>query len=235
MEDNNHQQEKLEREISRLYRVLVKLQQTQNGIRHHEIEDHMETECSMGEIWCGKLKLSGNISKRLIRGWTYSKKGLVIDLQIKEGRIHAFVCGSEIYHVEITIKALSRDFLTDFIKKCSREALRDLIMGNLPESIVEITIHKDEGLFPKRRDLSVKCTCPDWKTVCKHVAATLYEVAYCLDRNPDLLLSLRGIDTKEVAEIAADQAESIGRKRISNSAASKTFLSLSDVDFDWNI
>ena len=44
------------------------------------------------------------------------------------------------------------------------------------------------------------CSCPDWATLCKHVAAVLYGIGRKLDDDPMLLLRLRGIDTNSFSE-----------------------------------
>ena len=47
---------------------------------------------------------------------------------------------------------------------------------------MQIVTRKGEGLFPSPREISLSCSCPDWATMCKHVAATLYGVGARLDR-----------------------------------------------------
>jgi hypothetical protein len=49
-------------------------------------------------------------------------------------------------------------------------------------------------LLPGPQDLEPRCNCPDWGYPCKHAAALCYQVARLLDRDPFVLLLLRGRD-----------------------------------------
>ena len=68
----------------------------------------------------------------------------------------------------------------------------------------EVVIHRDNGLFPQPGEIKRACDCPDWATMCKHVAAVLYGVGSRLEKSPDLLFRLRGVDEAEL--IAAEMA-----------------------------
>ena len=49
------------------------------------------------------------------------------------------------------------------------------------------------SLFPsKSHDLETDCSCPDWASPCKHVAAMHYVLGEAFDRDPFLLFELRG-------------------------------------------
>jgi uncharacterized Zn finger protein len=52
------------------------------------------------------------------------------------------------------------------------------------------------GLFPAPAEITLACSCPDWASMCKHVAAVLYGVGSRLDERPELLFALRGADEK---------------------------------------
>ena len=56
----------------------------------------------------------------------------------------------------------------------------------------------------------MKCSCPDWAVMCKHVAAVLYGVGARLDSRPELLFTLRGVDGSELAMRAVAGAASLG-------------------------
>ncbi len=53
------------------------------------------------------------------------------------------------------------------------------------------------------------CTCPDWASMCKHVAATLYGVGARLDSAPEMLFTLRNVDHLELINqaVAADNLD----------------------------
>ena len=54
--------------------------------------------------------------------------------------------------------------------------------------------HRGEGLFPKPAEIQMDCSCPDWATMCKHVAAVMYGVGARLDQQPELLFTLGNVD-----------------------------------------
>ena len=54
------------------------------------------------------------------------------------------------------------------------------------------------GLFPAPKEIGSNCSCPDWASMCKHVAAVLYGVGARLDVQPELLFRLRRVDAKEL-------------------------------------
>jgi uncharacterized Zn finger protein len=59
------------------------------------------------------------------------------------------------------------------------------------------------GLFPAPEEIRFSCSCPDWASMCKHVAAVLYGVGARLDDKPELLFRLRKVDEKDLLAGAA--------------------------------
>jgi uncharacterized Zn finger protein len=52
------------------------------------------------------------------------------------------------------------------------------------------------GLFPAPAEIAFSCSCPDWASMCKHVAAVLYGIGARLDGQPECLFTLRKVDEK---------------------------------------
>ena len=149
-----------------------------------------------GDAWCKNLESYSDYSNRLPRGRTYVHNGSVIDLQIEAGRVRSLVSGSDIYEVDTQIKSLAKKRWTDIKGQCAGkiDSLVELLQGSISTGVMEIVTCKGEGLFPAPREISLSCSCPDWATMCKHVAATLYGVGARLDHEPELLFTLRGVD-----------------------------------------
>ena len=63
---------------------------------------------------------------------------------------------------------------------------------------MERVCRADDGLFPSPDEIKMRCSCPDWADMCKHVAAALYGVGARLDAKPDLLFELRGVDRSQL-------------------------------------
>src|SRR6516162_2359243 len=62
-----------------------------------------------GKAWCTNLESYSDFANRLPRGRTYARNGSVMHLAVAKGKIDAFVSGSELYSVQITIAALPKN------------------------------------------------------------------------------------------------------------------------------
>jgi len=54
------------------------------------------------------------------------------------------------------------------------------------------------GLFPSPAEIEFSCSCPDWASMCKHVAAVFYGIGARLDAQPELLFKLRKVDERDL-------------------------------------
>jgi uncharacterized Zn finger protein len=97
---------------------------------------------------------------------------------------------------------------------------------------MEIVTRKEEGLFPAPKEISLSCSCPDWASMCKHVAATLYGVGVRLDHAPEMLFTLRGVDPTEMVEAAVDQPPNAGKPRKGRVLAADELSSVFGVDIE---
>jgi uncharacterized Zn finger protein len=187
-----------------------------------------------GDAWCKNLEAYSDYSNRLPRGRTYVRNGSVIDLQIESGRVHSLVCGSDIYEVDIKIKSLAKLRWNDIKGQCAGQidSLVELLRGSISKGVMEIVTRKGEGLFPAPKEISLSCSCPDWASMCKHVAATLYGVGVRLDHAPEMLFTLRGVDPDEMVEAAVDQPPTTGKPRVSRVLAADELSSVFGVDIE---
>jgi uncharacterized Zn finger protein len=180
-----------------------------------------------GKAWCRNLESYSDYSNRLPRGRTYVRNGSVIDLRIEAKRVRSLVSGTDLYDVDIKMKPLVR---------CAGqiESLVELLRGSISKGVMEIVTRRGKGLFPSPREISLSCSCPDWASMCKHVAATLYGVGSRLDHAPELLFTLRGVDPAEMVEIAADRPSSGGKSRRGKVLESYELSSVFGIDIDTN-
>src|SRR2546423_1466002 len=72
--------------------------------------------------------------------------------------------------------------------------------------VMDVVTEHGAGLFPKPGEIKLRCSCPDWAGMCKHIAAVLYGVGARLDREPELLFRLRNVDHLQLIEEAVPQA-----------------------------
>ena len=142
-------------------------------------------------------------SARLNRGRSYARHGNVLDIDVQPGLVRAKVQGSrkQPYRVEIGLKPLSHsdwDKVFSLLRKKAIYAAR-LLSGEMPRDIEEIFKAAGVPLFPRSgEDLVMSCTCPDWASPCKHVAAAYYVLGSEFDRDPFLLFELRGKSRDQV-------------------------------------
>ena len=159
-----------------------------------------------GKAWCGNLERYSDYSNRLPRGRTYVRNGSVIDLRIAAGEVSAQVMGSDLYQVTVNIAAVPKAQWHALGGDCagSIDSLVELLQGHLSKSVMERICRPQTGLFPSPKEIKLSCSCPDWATMCKHVAAVLYGVGARLDQQPELLFTLRKVDAKDlVARVGA--------------------------------
>jgi uncharacterized Zn finger protein len=161
-----------------------------------------------GKAWCANLESYRDYEYRLPRGRSYVRNGAVLDLELGPGSIAAVVAGSRPhpYAVDIKIKPLSAAHWTRLKAQCAGGigTLIELLEGRLSEQVMQAVTHREQGLFPKPAEIAMSCSCPDWATMCKHVAAALYGVGARFDREPALLFTLRQVDHGELIAAATD-------------------------------
>lgn len=166
----------------------------------------------MGRGWCESLEGHSDYANRLPRGRTYVRNGSVIDLDIARGRIDALVSGSELYTVRADISELKPVHWKQLKCECSAsiDSLLDLLAGRFSDGVMRTLTDPQRGLFPQPKEIKMSCSCPDWAVLCKHVAAVLYAIGARLDREPELLFLLRGVDHTELVSQAVSSENLTG-------------------------
>jgi uncharacterized Zn finger protein len=157
-----------------------------------------------GKAWCDNLESYSDYENRLPRGRSYVRSGSVLDLQITPGEVKALVQGSRLYEVTIGIHAVDKARWTSVVTACGGQidSVVELLQGKLSRAVMDVITSKETGLFPAPKQINLRCSCPDWASMCKHVAAVLYGVGARLDEQPDLLFRLRGADPLELVATA---------------------------------
>ena len=153
-----------------------------------------------GKAWCHHLESFSDYSNRLPRGRSYVRNGSVCHLEIRPGVIEAHVSGSSLYTVTIRVKKLPGAAWKAIKEKCSGQigSLLELLQGKFSDKVMAVVADRKTGLFPQPGEMELHCTCPDWASMCKHVAAVLYGVGSRLDTRPELLFLLRKVNADEL-------------------------------------
>ena len=194
-------------------REMAKLAKKGRVIRPVQLEGRTIARTFWGKAWCDNLESYMDYENRLPRGRTYVRNGSVVHLDIRRGEIEAVVSGSELYQVRIEIKPAAPAKWKALCRECAGGigSLVELLQGRFSDHVMGRITRKETGLFPAPAEIKLKCSCPDWATMCKHVAAVLYGVGARLDEQPELLFTLRSVNHEELITQAARVTDLTGK------------------------
>src|SRR5882724_2529305 len=160
-----------------------------------------------GKAWCDNLERYRDFAYRLERGRSYLRSGSVLDLKIEVGKIAGKVSGSSLYKIAIEIDAIKPDAWRVLRRECAGGigSRLDLLAGKLSDPVMAKLCADRTGMFPTPSSIRFTCSCPDYATMCKHVAATMYGVGARLDHAPELLFTLRKASLDELVASAVTE------------------------------
>ncbi|QGU04316.1 SWIM zinc finger family protein [Corynebacterium comes] len=147
---------------------------------------------------------------RLTRGRQYAEAGHVISLEIRNGRAHAQVAGSQNEPFSVTVQLPYRS--TDDLAVVSAElartpnGMRQARRGEMSEKLLHVLLTDDV------HDVRLICDCPDPAPVCKHEVAVLEKLAAKIDADPMALFSFRGLDLSALEHAVMAQARDASRE-----------------------
>src|SRR5215210_3420600 len=211
-------------------RERAKLQKKGRKISPVVIEGRTIAGTFWGEAWCDNLERYSDFANRLPRGRTYVRNGSVVDLQVAPGSVTALVSGSTMYDVKVTVGPVSRARWSAICKDCSGaiDSLVELLQGRFSTGVMTRLCEEKTGLFPSPSDILFTCSCPDSASMCKHVAAVLYGIGARLDHQPELLFTLRNVDSQDLiakagSDLAKKQKGPVGVKLLASDDLSEMF------------
>ena len=192
-------------------RELAKLQKKDSKTSPVEIEGRKIARTFWGEAWCNNLERYSDYANRLPRGRTYVRNGSVVDLQVGPGHVTALVSGSTMYDVKVSVGPVEPARWRVVCKDCSGaiDSLIELLQGRFSKGVMTRLCEEKTGLFPCPKDIRFTCSCPDWASMCKHVAAVLYGIGARLDHQPELLFTLRNVNQQD---LIADAGSDLSKK-----------------------
>lgn len=215
---------------AKAHRKLEQLKKKHPGIRPVVIEGNTLVRTWWGKAWNGNLTKYADYSNRVGRGRSYVRHGAVLDLQISPGQVKALVQGSRQspYTVTMQIKPIGKAVWADIRAACEGQlaSLQELLEGRFPKGLAELFTAKGSGLFPSPKEIEFKCSCPDWATMCKHVAAVLYGVGTRLDEDSSLFFVLRKMKMDDLITQAVRDKSA----RLLKQAKKKTSRVIDDAD-----
>jgi uncharacterized Zn finger protein len=198
-------------------RQLEKLRKKNPNLRPIVLAGSALTKTWWGKAWNKNLERYADFSNRIGRGRSYVRHGAVLDLQIAPGKVTALVQGSRSkpYSVEIGIKPITKAQWQTIVQAVGKElsSLQKLLEGSFPKALQEIFTAQGQGLFPTPSEIRLACNCPDWATMCKHVAAALYGIGTRLDEDPLLFFALRQANVEDlITQAVQDQSDKLLRQ-----------------------
>ena len=216
---------------ARARREMNKLRKKGRDIQPIEIEGRAIARSFWGKRWCEHLESFSDYANRLPRGRTYVRNGSVCHLAIRTGRIDAIVSGSELYDVTVRIEKLKATVWKSVKNRCSGQigSMLELLQGKLSRQVMGVVTDRERGLFPKPGEIRFDCSCPDWASMCKHVASVLYGVGSRLDDRPESLFLLRGVDS---AELIATEMTLPGNAGTDDGLADDALAGIFGIDLD---
>ncbi len=195
---------------ARAARELAKLRKKGRKTSPVVVEGRKIARTFWGEAWCDNLDRYSDYANRLPRGRTYVRNGSVLDLQVGPGWVTALVSGSTMYDVKVTVGPVGPARWRAICQDCSGaiDSLVELLQGRFSKGVMTRLCHEKTGLFPSPKDILFTCSCPDWASMCKHVAAVLYGIGARLDHQPEVLFMLRKVDQQDlIARAGSDLAK----------------------------
>lgn len=147
---------------------------------------------------------------RLTRGRQYAEAGHVVALEIRNGRAHAQVAGSQNEPFTVTVQLPYRS--TDDLAAVSAElartpnGMRAARRGEISTNLLHVLLADDVN------DIRLVCDCPDPAPVCKHEVAVLEKLAAKIDADPLALFTFRGLDLTSLEQAVMAQARETSRE-----------------------
>jgi uncharacterized Zn finger protein len=188
---------------------LAKLKKKDPAIEPIIIEGRTLTKSWWGKAWNKNLESYADYENRIARGKSYVRNNAVLNLKIHKGKVEALVQGSSSkpYVVEIRIDGLSGEKWAQVTALCNHriDSLEQLVEGKFPHELGVLFTEKKYGLFPAPKEIHFDCNCPDWASMCKHVAAVLYGMGARLDVDPMLFFELRALNGQELVRKSMEQ------------------------------
>jgi uncharacterized Zn finger protein len=220
----------VEEKRAKAEKSLANLMKKNPGVKPVVIAGRVIASSWWGKAWNKNLEGYADYSNRIVRGRSYVRSGAVLDLQIGPGEVTALVQGSRAkpYRVTIQITGIPPEAWESMKTAClgKLDSLPELLAGKFPKVLGDLFTERGKGLFPSPGEIRFSCSCPDYATMCKHVAAVLYGISARLDSDPGLFFTLRRVEVKDLVS----QTVKTRSRELLDKAKRKSARMLEDAD-----
>lgn len=176
--------------------------------------------------------------KRLERGRLYAREGNILSLEFRGSKVHAQVQGTAPapYKVTISIESFSQDDWRYIVNSMAQKAVYSakLLAGIMPDDIEDVFTSNGLSLFPfSLSDVRSRCSCPDPKNPCKHIAAVYYQLGDSFREDPFILFQLRGRTKQDVLQALREKRSGPTTTNQAKAAAKKSIAQADSLEDFW--
>ncbi|MFI2666540.1 SWIM zinc finger family protein [Micromonospora carbonacea] len=173
-----------------------------------------------GNAWIESMERTALDQEQLRKGRRYAFAGQVGSITVSPGRISAAVHDGDQYTPHDTLVRIGTLGEAEWDRLLDRVAAKAghiaaLLDRDMPHDLVQTADDAGVRLLPGYGDLDPECDCPSWDHPCRHAAALAYQAAWLLDRDPFVLLLMRG---RGEAELMADLRQRNARRSVAADA-----------------
>lgn len=185
----------------------------------------LEQEAWWVQRWVDLLN-AYRFKKRLERGRIYAREGHILSLEYKGSKVQALVQGTadEPYKLSIWLDAFSDEDWNYVVDSLAEQAIysAQLLAGEMPADIEAVFTGNGLSLFPfNLSEVHSKCSCPDPKNPCKHIAAVYYQLGDFFREDPFVLFQLRGRSRDSILDALRQKRQSEAVAEVSTDADSQ--------------
>jgi uncharacterized Zn finger protein len=163
-----------------------------------------------GKAWVRAAEESAYGYHDLKAARSLARAGSVGAITVSTGRYLAAVeDGDELWSTGTNLPVFDEPDRAAFVEAVAAESgrLPALLAGDLPHALVEHAEEAGVELLPFGGELEASCTCSAWVDPCAHALAAAYQVAWLVDADPFVLLSLRGLSREDLLARLHDREE----------------------------
>ncbi|MET8308743.1 SWIM zinc finger family protein [Micromonospora sp. NPDC005173] len=158
-----------------------------------------------GTAWIDAMERAALDRGQLSRGRRYALAGQVGPITVSPGRISAPVHDGDPdrpHDTVVRVGPLSERQWDRLLDALAAKAghIAALLDREMPPELVNTAEDAGVRLLPGYGDLEPECECPSWDQPCRHAAALAYQTSWLLDRDPFVLLLMRGRAEAELVE-----------------------------------
>jgi len=167
-----------------------------------------------GIKWIEIVEREGD-PNRMSRGRAYARAESVYNIKLTQGAITAKVKGNYgTYKVSIKTHQIPSEKWRNVIARIKDSPAVGMLLNNeLPQDMDKVM-----GIELIDQEPDAKCSCPDYEVPCKHIAALYYLLADEIDKAPQILFALRGIEKKQLFDLLVMETPVTSRSK-KNTAA----------------